>query len=95
MTNKPQQTEMLYTMRQLADHCGRHVQLVREYFADGILPDPKYTVINPHRKERRFTLHEMDQIKNFFAGVKRGNVQAIRKRAERRKRIENAQQTKS
>ena len=81
---------MLYTMPQLAQHCERSLQLLREYYSQGILPDPKYTIVNKTRKERRFTLQEMEQINTFFASVKRGTVQTVKARAERRKRIDDA-----
>lgn len=81
---------MLYTLPQLAKHCNRHIQLLREYYANGILPDPKHTTINKSRRERRFTLQEMDQVKAFFDSVKRGTIKTVKLRAERRKRIDNA-----
>ena len=92
----PQQHEMLYTMRQLSHHCGRSLQLIREYYADGVLPDPRYTKkhdttqFGKIRKTRKFTMLEMDQIKNFFDSVKRGTIKTVKKRAERRERLENA-----
>ena len=82
--------QQLYTMRQLAVHCDRSLQLLREYYSNGILPDPKYTIVHDTRRERRFTYIEMEQIKTFFSGVKRGTVQTVKARAERRKRIEDA-----
>lgn len=90
----PNQTEKLYTLSEVATYCGRSLQLLREYYADGILPDPKFT--RPFKrgvvvgKDRRFTQREMDQIRDFFESIKRGTVKVIKKRAERRKRIENA-----
>jgi DNA-binding transcriptional MerR regulator len=78
----------LYTLDEVAEYVGRTPQLLRLYYSQGLLPDPKTVAGSAKKKIRKFTLDEANQLKNFFASVKKNSLIAKRKRADRR-RIEN------
>jgi hypothetical protein len=59
----------LLSMEELAKYVGRHPQIVRKYFAEGLLPEPAHSVKFKRKTTRKFTLQEAERIKLIFDGV--------------------------
>ncbi|MGH7744215.1 MAG: hypothetical protein ACREQ5_05260 [Candidatus Dormibacteria bacterium] len=77
-------THHLLTMAELAEYVGRHPQLLRQYYAEGLLPEPQFRQRNEHlgrraSTTRRFTLHEAEAIKAIFASARYGTFARKRK----------------
>jgi hypothetical protein len=71
----------LISMEQLAKYVGRHVQLLRRYFAEGALPEPEYRVQHKRKLIRRFTRAEADRVKAVFDNVGYGTIAKRKKNA--------------
>jgi hypothetical protein len=84
----------LYSLAEVASYSGRSLQLLRMYYSQGLLPDPKHTKVFKTKKMRKFTLAEAKQIKNFFASVKRNSLKPIKNRAAERKKYNAPRETK-
>lgn len=66
---------MLYTMKQLAEFCGKSYETIRTYYTfKGFLPDPAHTVRHRRKTTRLFTLEEMQRIKAILDQVRWGDL---------------------
>ncbi len=76
-------SDHLLSLSQVAKHCGRSTQLLRKYYAEGVLPEPasaeKY---GGGRTLRRFTLQEADRLKLEFDNAHYGTFARKKKNAQ-------------
>lgn len=70
----------LLTMGELAKYVGRHPQIVRRYFAEGLLPEPAYRIKHARKTTRKFTLQEAEAVKREFDNVHWGTFAKRRRR---------------
>lgn len=76
----------LYTMRQLAEYCGKSYETIRTYYTfEGFLPDPEHTVRHGRKTTRLFTLEEMRRIKRRLDRVKWGSLSKYTRARRRNK----------
>lgn len=69
------QTEMLYTLKQMAQYCGKAYETIRTYYTfPGFLPDPEHTVRHGRKTTRMYTLSEMDKMKKLLNNIEWGDI---------------------
>jgi hypothetical protein len=76
----------LYTLEEAANACGRAYQLLRFYYAQGLLPDPINTTGSAKYKVRMFTYLEVRKLKDFFKTVQPGTISRVRRSLARKKK---------
>jgi len=76
----------LLNMVELAEHVGRHPQVIRKYYAAGVLPEPRHRIAHEFKTTRRWTLQEADAIAKLFDDVYWGKFAKIKRRRKRRKK---------
>lgn len=75
----------LMDMTQLAEYVGRHPTLLRKYYSQGILPEPKHRIAHATKTTRRFTIEEANAMKTLFDTMEWGTAAKIRTRSAKRK----------
>lgn len=79
------ETFHLLDMGELAQYVNRHPQLIRKYYSDGVLPEPKHRIRHGKRTTRRFTIAEANEIKRIFDNMKWGTLAKVRERSDKRR----------
>lgn len=78
----------LYTLEEVAVYAGRSYFLLRMYYAQGLLPEPKSSVSHAKKTTRKFTLTEATQIKNFFRTIGHGSIRRAKERQANAKKFD-------
>jgi hypothetical protein len=74
--------DRLFTLEEVAEFCGRTHQLLRHYYSQGLLPEPKHSIKGARKTARKFTIDESKQLRAFFLTQKNA-IEKIRTFKER------------
>jgi hypothetical protein len=77
----------LYDLAEVASYVGRTTQLLRVYYGQKLLPEPKHSIKGIKKTTRKFTLDEMKMLKSFFARIGYGSISKARTYKKRREEL--------
>ena len=84
--NENPHPDHLYSLEEVAVYAGRSYFLLRMYYAQKLLPEPKSSVTHATKTTRKFTLNEAKQIRAFFRSIGHGSIRLIKERQEHAKK---------